>query len=89
MIYIFILSIISQIFILYAYSLGAKNAIKEKTTTPLEDVTNRVKKSVDNYKESKEIKQLENEANEEIEKLNIITENINNYDPRGLRQKDV
>lgn len=79
MIYLLIISLISMILIVYSYTLGIKNTMKIIK-----------KETIDNpFKILKGDKENINNSDEDIEKYNTLIENINNYEPRGLNQKDV
>lgn len=79
MIYLLIISLVSMLLIVYSYTLGIKNTIKIIK-----------KETIDNpFKIQKKDEANINNSDKEIEKYNTLIENINNYDPRGLNQKDV
>lgn len=77
--YLLIISLVSMLLIIYSYTLGIKNAIK---MIKKEDI----KLGFENmhFKEKGD-----KEESEETEKFNTLLENINNYEPRGSKQKDV
>lgn len=78
MIYLLIISLIAMILIVYSYTLGIKNTLK---IIKKEQIENPFKVNVVNNNND--------DIDEETEKYNTLLENVNNYEPRGLKQKDV
>lgn len=78
MIYLLIISLVSMILIVYAYTLGIRNTLKVIKKETIENPFKILERNIEDINN-----------NEEIEKYNTLIENINNYDPRGLNQKDV
>jgi len=77
--YLLIISLVSMLLIIYSYTLGIKNAIK---MIKKEDIKSGFEKM--HFKEKGD-----KEESEGTEKFNTLLENINNYEPRGSKQKDV
>lgn len=75
--------IIFGVFILVAYTLGLKNGQKIAKSEPIE------LPKVENQIEKINQKKIEKEYQKEIDKINIIYENIGNYDGTGANQKEV
>ena len=78
MIYLLIVSLIAMILIVYSYTLGIKNTLK---IIKKEQIENPFKVNVVNNNND--------DIDEVTEKYNTLLENVNNYEPRGLKQKDV
>lgn len=78
MIYLLIISLIAMILIVYSYTLGIKNTLK---IIKKEQIENPFKVNVFNNNNDN--------IDEEAKKYNTLLENVNNYEPRGLKQKDV
>lgn len=78
MIYLLISSIIAMLLIVCSYTLGIKNTLK---IIKKEEIENPFKVNVFNNDND--------DIDEEIKKYNTLLENVNNYEPRGLKQKDV
>lgn len=72
---------ISGAFILLAYTLGLKNGQRIVNKEPIELPKNPI--------EAVKEKQVNKKYEEEIQKLNTIFENIDNYDGTGANQKEV
>lgn len=71
------------VFILIAYTLGLKNGQRIVKNEPIE------LPKVENPVESINKKRLEKEQQKEIDKINKILENIDNYDGTGANQQEV
>ena len=71
------------VFILVAYTLGLKNGQKIVKSEPIE------LPKVENLVEKIQQKKLEKEQQKEIDKINKILENIDNYDGTGANQQEV
>ena len=78
MIYLLIISIIAMLLIIYSYTLGIKNTLKTIKKEELEPFFKLNLPNNDN-----------DDIDEETEKYNTLLKNVNNYEPRGLNQKDV
>lgn len=79
---IIITNILTGVFILTSYTLGLKNGQKVKNEEKIETPT------LNHIKKIAEIKQNK-KAEEELEKISSIFENINNYDGTSASQKEV
>ena len=75
--------IIFGVFILIAYTLGLKSGQKIVKNEPIE------LPKVENQIEKINQKKIEKEYQKEIDKINNILENIDNYDGTGANQKEV
>ena len=71
------------VFILISYTLGLKNGQKIIKNEPVE------LPKVENPVEKMQQKKLEKEQQKEIDKINKILENIDNYDGTGANQQEV
>ena len=77
--------VLSEVMIVIAFYLGYKIGSKEEIKTPIE----KVKEIKQEHKENKENKKEIEKENKRNEIIDIMLENIDNYNGTGLGQKDI